>query len=414
MKNFLSFSMLTLLTLCFFKMSLKATDLVVAAGGAGGTYASIGAALTAASPGDRIIVYPQAGGASYSEGTLNITKSIQILSANEGAYYSVDGTINISPTTAGSSITIIGMKLFTGNILSTLTAPVGNRCVVNLLNDSLAQGYISINHDNYNVTAAANYIDGGLIFKFGKAIGNICNAGISVNHDASVNNPTDTTMIIGNRITVYSGTSTYGCINWSSSAQYFSIQNNFCLLTYPANGYGIGVYVTNSKNNASGVNTVFNNTVHKPAYTMYSAYTFSTSANAMTEIQNNLAIGTTSYYSYYTSGGTFSVHYNFSNNPNNLGFTNDGTNITATNTTLNSVGLNTNALSNTINGGNPDSAYADINLTRNDVGCYGGSFTQDNFFPFTANDWARVILVTAPRRILVNGTINVKALGFDK
>jgi hypothetical protein len=71
-------------------------------------------------------------------------------------------------------------------------------------------------------------------------------------------------------------------------------------------------------------------------------------------------------------------------------------------------------LSNCINGGTVDSAYADIDLTRNDAGCYGGSYTLDNFFPITANDWARVILVTAPRRVLVNGTINVKAIGFDK
>lgn len=119
-----------------------ATDLVVAAGGSGGAYASIGAAITAANPGDRIIVYPQAGGSSFLEGTLTITKSLQILSANEGAYYAVDGQINITPATAGCSITIIGMKLFTGNITATAAAPVGARCVVNILNDSLAQGGI--------------------------------------------------------------------------------------------------------------------------------------------------------------------------------------------------------------------------------------------------------------------------------
>ena len=139
-----------------------------------------------------------------------------------------------------------------------------------------------------------------------------------------------------------------------------------------------------------------------------------TNANSYTDIQNNLNLASIYNPAYSVSGGTFNVHYNFAVGNSFAGFTNDGTNIIATNTTLNSEGLNTNALSNTINGGNPDSAFVDLNLTRNDAGCYGGSFTLNNFFPITNNDWARVILVTAPRRVLVNGTINVKAIGFDK
>ena len=77
---------------------VNATDLVVAPGGAGGAYSSINAALAAAAPNDRIIVYPQPGGASYADTNIRITKSIQILSATEGAYYTLDApVINITP-----------------------------------------------------------------------------------------------------------------------------------------------------------------------------------------------------------------------------------------------------------------------------------------------------------------------------
>ncbi len=405
---------LSILILCLAGAGIsKATDLVVSAGGAGGSYASINAALAAASPNDRIIVYPQAGGASYSDTTIRITKSIQILSANEGAYYTVDApVVYITPSSAGINVTIIGMKLLTGNIQSSIASPTGSRSTINLLNDSLADGSISLNHDNYDVTVASCHIQAGLSIRFGKVMGNIIKSALTVNTDASVNNPTDTILIIGNKITNYSA-SNYSGIYWNSSSQFFSIQNNFITLTYPVNGYNQGIYINTSKNTNSGVNVIVNNTIYKSTYYYANGIIVNGAVNSYTEILNNLVLGTGSY-AVNISNGNNSVHYNYFSNAILYGFTNDGTNITATNTTLNADGLNTNPSSNTINGGTPDSAYADIDLTRNDVGCYGGSFTLDNFFPITANDWARVIFVAAPRRVLVNGTINVKAIGFDK
>jgi hypothetical protein len=401
-----------IMTLAFPSM-IKATDLVVAAGGAGGAYASINAALAAAAPNDRIIVYPQPGGGSYSETSINITKSVQILSANEGAYYTIDAPlINITPATAGINVTIIGLKLLTGNIVSTVASPTGSRSTINLLNDSLSDGYISINHDNYNVTVASCHLQSGLTFRFGKALGNICKSSIAINADASVNNPSDTILVIGNKVSSYSASS-YSGIYWNSSSHFFSIQNNFVTLTYPVNSYGVGINVVAVKNSNAGMNSIINNTISKTGTYYATGVYFNGNSNSVVEIINNLCVGIGTYAVQMGTGNS-SVHYNYFTSASLFGFTNDGTNITATNTTLNSEGLNTNPSSNTINGGTPDSAYADINLTRNDVGCYGGSYTLDNFFPITSNDWARVILVTAPRRVLVNGTINVKAIGFDK
>jgi hypothetical protein len=401
-----------ILTLAFPSM-IKATDLVVAAGGAGGAYGSINAALAAAAPNDRIIVYPQAGGGAYSDTNIRITKSIQILSANEGAYYAVDApVINITPSTAGINVTIIGMKLLTGSIFSTIASPTGSRSTINLLNDSLSDGLISINHDNYDLTVASSHVQAGLTFRFGKAIGNIIRSAVTINSDASVNNPLDTILVIGNKIYNYTASS-YSGIYWNSTSHFFSIQNNFITLTYPINGYGVGVNVVTSKNSNAGVNAIINNTIYKTVAYYATGVYYTGATISSVEVLNNLSVGIGTY-AVQIGTGNASVHYNFFTNATLYGFTNDGTNIVATNTTLNAEGLNTNPSSNTINGGTPDSAYADIDLTRNDVGCYGGSFTLNNFFPITSNDWARVILVTAPRRVLVNGTIHVKAIGFDK
>lgn len=395
--------------------SLFATDLVVAPGGTGGSYASLGAAITAASSGDRIIVYPQANGASYSEGALTITKSLQILSANEGAFYTIDApSITITPATANATVTIIGMKLLTGGISTGAASPAGARTNINLMNDSIKSGAISVTHDNYNLTAAANYIFNGVTFKYGKLIGNHITSYITINNDASTNNVGDTTLIIGNRIYTYTGSTSVAGINWNSTSQYFMIHNNFLHLTYPSNAAEVGIIVSTSKAGSASTNSVNNNTIYRTTYSIYGAMSITVNATASVDILNNLVIAPLYGYGINTSGNAanYNVHYNYCASFG--GFTNDGTNIAPTNTTVNTIGQITNVLSNAINGGTPDSAYADIDLSRNDAGCYGGSYTQDNFFPITANDWARVILVTAPRRVMVNSTINVKAIGYDK
>jgi hypothetical protein len=413
MKKILSIFGTAALSVAFLSNQVKATDLVVAAGGAGGAYASLNAAIAAAANNDRIIVYPQPGGASYSEGTITITKSLQILSAVEGGYYAIDGNINIAPATAGKSVTIIGMKLFTGGIQSTALAPVGARCAVKLVNDSLMNGVVSFNHDNYDLTLANSYVNDNVTYRFGKVIGNVINGSITINTDGSVNNPNDTNMIIGNKILV--STNATG-IYWNSTSQFFSIQNNFVYLNFNGYSTGNGINAATSKSSMAGTNVVTNNTIQRmltPYYAYYGCL-IQTNATSNTETQNNVVLGYFAYSSVYVSGGNHSVHYNYGSNNSWGNFTNDGTNVGLTNTTLDADGKITNVLSNAINGGNPDSAYVDINLTRNDAGCYGGSFTMDNFYPNGANDWARVFLVTAPRRVLVNGTISVKAIGYDK
>ncbi|MBK7762242.1 MAG: hypothetical protein IPI46_02580 [Bacteroidetes bacterium] len=411
MKKIYLYKIIYTLSLLFVTQQIFAVDRLVVSGGAGGAYATLGAAIAAASANDRIIVTPHA--AAFTEGTLLINKSLQILSATEGGFYSIDGNINVAPATAGISLTISGMRLLTGGIQSTIASPVGARSTINIIYDSLTTGSISFNHDNYNLICASNYIKGGVTMRFGKVLGNVIPDQIIVNTDASVNNPTDSVWIIGNKINFYTP-SNLGAITWNSTSQFFNIQNNFITLSYPGHYVNYGIWSSNSKNSNAGTNTVFNNTIVKPTYILAYGIVLTTGASSYTEVQNNLVMSTIYNYAYYFNGGNFSVHYNYANNFNITGITNDGTNGSAVNTTLNAEGLNTDVLSNTVNGGNPDAAFDDINLTRNDAGCYGGSFTLTNFMPITSTDWARVIMLTAPRRVMINGTININATGFDK
>ncbi len=413
-----------LFAICFLLIGkLNATDLIVSSGGAGGAYPTINAAVSAANSGDRIIVYPISTGAAYSEGTITLTKSIQILSANEGAYFTVDANVNITPAAAGMSVSIMEMKLVTGSIQTVVNAPAGNRCVVNVINDSIINGGVFFDANNYNVTVANSYTGNSVYVNFGRVLGNVINTtisaavyGIHVSTDAIAS--TDSILIIGNKITVINTSPSMSGIYWGSTSQYFQILNNFIYFPYPYY-YGYGINVITSKNSNAGTNLIVNNTIQKlsTSYYMYYGIACATAASAYTEIQNNLVSSPIVNYQYvYCNGGTFSVHYNLITSLAISGFTNDGTNIVLTNTTLDANGKITTTVpaSNAINAGNPDSAFVDINLTRNDVGAYGGSFTLDNYFPNGANDWARVFYMVAPRRVLVNGTINVRADGYDK
>lgn len=397
-----------------------ATDYIVSAGGSGGSYATISAACSTAVSGDRIIVYPKPGGASYSEGTLVLNKSVQILSAVEGVYYTVSGNIQISPSVAGLKISIMQMKLIDGVIAATTNAPAGPRCEVNIINDSLMHfvGQMDFAYNNYNLTLANCVTSHSVIARYGKFIGNKITAnttyGLNIHSESAVTD--DTVMVIGNKVIQGSASSSALGISWSSNSAYFHIYNNFVLLNYQNVTYvGSGIEVSNARQSASGQNYIVNNTIKREyGYCYYGVYCVVPSSVCRVDIENNLHWVGSVYYGIYVSGGTLNIHYNMVTGGAYAGFTNDGSNGTLANTSIDADGAITNPLSNAINGGNPDSAMADLDLSRNDCGAYGGSFSLSNFFPNGVNDWARVFLVMAPRRVLVNGTIQVKAFGYDK
>ncbi len=66
-----------------------------------------------------------------------------------------------------------------------------------------------------------------------------------------------------------------------------------------------------------------------------------------------------------------------------------------------------------INAGDPDASFTDLDLSRNDAGCYGGSYSRDNFDdPMTAA--ATVLFLEAPRRTQAAWGMQLKADGFDR
>lgn len=405
-------------------VKMYATDLCVAENGTGGCYSTITDAINAASNGDRIIINPKAGNAPYAE-NLTITKTLQFLCNVEGGQYTVSGNITITPA-VNRVIVIIGMNNLLGNVTTTGASPVGVRCKVSLMNCNFGNGYIDFDYDNFDITiASCVFSDSYIQIRYGRIIGNditsITNStwqaayhcSVYVGTDATATN--DSIVIVGNKVNNNLSTAwTYPCAIYVTTTNQFDyIENNLVILqggSYPA-----GIFVSSAKNSTVGRNSIINNTITAPTSNVnYGAIqVYNNPINAYFDVLNNLILAQSgSGVGVSAANGPINVSYNFMNNPLVfIGVTDDGTNNLSSNTTLD-VNNRPNSGSDAINGGSPDEAYYDINLTRNDAGAFGGSFTLDNFYPVTGA--ARVYYVRAPRKVTLGSTLNVKGDAFDR
>ena len=426
--------LLSSITSVLFTANLFAADLCVNEAGTGGCYSSITAAIAAANDGDRILIQPKAGNAPYVE-TININKSIQLLSNQEGIMWIMQGDISISPA-IGRKISILHMRNVSGNISSAANSPVGARCEVNIMGGQIDNGKILFNHDYFNVNIVSNTINGAVSIRYGNIIGNDMTA--ADNNDLFYNPVTtysfiylgtdavstnDTLYIVGNKMrcnavsvcnVLYSG------ITLNSTSQYFYLSNNLWLLPNAGSSCSAGitgVYINNVKNSSIGQNNIINNTFYSTNSSyFYGIFITNHPANGTTNLLNNLILNTNTgtwinpvYVN--SNSGVISASYNYSDDPF-YNLVNNGTNNLNSNSTINTTTGQFNAGSDGINGGFPDLTYYDLDLTVNDVGAYGGSFSLSNFHPITGA--ARVYFVKAPRTVLQSGTLNIKAESFDR
>lgn len=399
-------------------------DLVVRENGLGGAYSNITDAINAATAGDRIIIQPKAGGAPYVE-ALYINKSLQFLCETEGEKFNVTGNVSITPSTP-VTVTIIGMKQ-TGSISATANAPAASRSIVKIMYCEIT-GSINFAYNNYDVSIINNAVTNGTVqFRAGKMIGNTIyyvsgsTYAVSVEPETTSLAPalSDTICIIANTITG-TGSSTYTVVNLASTNYYYYVSNNFI-----KHGYR-GIYVGAWKSGTTGTNEFINNTIYQ--YTTFSVsdygmYFYNIPAGAKLKVYNNLLYGVAngSYSDYGIYGNTMgsglvNVGYNHFNSGFDAsyfvyGINDDGTNVLNSSFSVdNATGLATGSI---VNAGHPDEIYYDIDLTRNDVGCYGGSFTFNNF-TLAGEISGRVYYIEMPRRVISGNAIRIKAESYDK
>lgn len=411
--------------LIFASSFVNATDLVVREGGAGGAYSTISDALAVAVNGDRIIIQPKSGGAFYVE-SFSVTKNLQFLCENEGEKFAVQGNITITPSTP-LEIIFIGLDL-DGDFSATGNAPATARTIVKLLYSDIA-GHVNFNYNNYDLTVANGDITGRITFRAGRLIGNNIYNSSSTEISVYINDETtslathvsDTIQIIGNKIYNYGSGNPYSAIYCYSNDYYYQINNNYIRYRYK------GIHMYYWKNSTTGNNEIINNTFYQilsPTSSNYAILCSDIPAGAVLKIYNNLFEGKLS--SGYDCGilgstmenGLVNVGYNMFDNGFDEGRYIDGVNDDGTNITSADFVFDTDTGEPTsgdyLNAGHPDSIYYDLNLTRNDIGCYGASNSHTNYFITGDLNNNRVFLLNIPKRVITGNPIRVEAEGFDK
>lgn len=409
-------NLLALLTIIVFSSNhLFATDRVVQQGGPVGTYASITAAITAAVDGDNIVVNNRTDGLPWLE-TITINKSLTFVSAVDNIQWWMEGSVTINMA-EGRVITIVGMRNTSGSFSKTGTTPV-NRTVVNILYSDING---SINLPNGINLYLGSSKTNDLTYSYGKIYGNDLKS-ISLVADGVTTE--DVNQIIGNRIGIHTVAST--AVSLNSNTQYIYYSNNYArgVSTY-------GCYISSLKSGVN-INRIINSTFSSNSTSSansYAALDIQHSSGTLT-VENCVLAG---YYNTSTTGamgvrigGTASslttCTYNMYYNPHQAsGYgtvlstsLNNFSNSSAQLSYIGSDGAVTNGTA-FVDAGNPSNFNLDLDLTRNDIGVYGGSYSMANFLPLMNNvESSRVNYMNTPRVVNQGGTVSVQVIGYDK
>lgn len=390
-------------------LQLQATDRIVQESGLLGTYASITAAVNAASDGDRIVIVNRAGGLPWQE-NVSLTKSLTLMPAVDGTRFLVQGDFSVNPSSSGKHVRIVGMENLSGDIFALNSAPAGSRTKVEIVGSDIF-GSINFQQDYFDILLASNIISEDASLRFGKVYGNdISNGHLGIYSDGLPSN--DVIDIIGNKLNEMS---------WVNNTQFFRIANNYFLVVQ--NGAGYGIYCSEMKNSSTTVNEIVNNSFHLDpsaccAYTQYGIrFNSVTAPNAQVDILNNAMSETTSNTTYGIRALSSNInvftaynHISSSFSVDMSGVPNGATNVVNSAVTIAANGQATGSA--ITNGGHPGNAYTDHDLSRNDPGAYGGSFNLENYFPITVGP--HVFHVEAPRALFQGANLNVTAEGYDR
>ncbi len=391
------------LTTIFLSGNSFAADLVVQDAGPLGTYATIASAVAASVDGDRIIINNKPSGLPWNE-DIFINKSLTFLSAADNDQFFVQGeyTIQHAP---GREISIIGMENADGSIAS-IGPGATSRTILNVMWCTFTSGGVDVDHAFFELNlASCKFLTGGfgVSFVYGKVIGSdLGGAEITLISDGV--SEEDSVHVVGN--------SNVSRIICNTNTHYIYVSNNYVSMS--GNGGSNGAVRLQQTKSGVGVNVIRNNSIRSGA----TAIRIEGACTGKIAIYNNLiddySFG--DYGIYNSSSATLTVSFNFIDlsfdNAELVGIVNDGTNTLSGLISINATDGSSNWVG-TIDGGSPSLSDYDLNLTRNDPGCFGGSYSHTNFFPIDGTS-SKVYYLKMPAQILVGGSNAVTGYSFDR
>lgn len=404
--------------LVLFAFNANSRVLVVKEYGVNATYSTIAAALSASLDNDTIVVYDKPSGQPWLE-NITIIKNLTFLHPNQGTRFKVPGEITIVPK-AGMDLYFIGWDLNGKSITATSTgstATITNRAKITVT-DCINVANINLNIDCLESRVFYNQtnITGNISFRHGLVVANVISGGIYVDPEGTIAAQNDSILIIGNKSRwCRVSTQEAGLI----ANNYFANDNaNTSWSTLPGQGNTLLLLYHNQSESATF--SIVNNTIVN-AGTSSSSHRMGIVFNGfglMTNVKilNNLIIasagatyGIWNYPTASTIGIPF-ISHNFINAGNITNFSgiNELNYTTPFEGSIDAWGRAVSGSNQLINKGNYLGEYYDIDLTRNDIGTYGGPYTIDNYLT-SGNGKGKVLYINIKHQLTnLNQILNVK------
>lgn len=361
---------------------------------------TITSAVAAAVNGDRIFIVSS----TYNEPTLTLNKSLSLLSQTQGAPVVFNGNITVNGF-GGMNLQILGFQLNQYSITGTsvTSGAAANRAVVTLINCKMTNMTFAQNF--YQVNCIRSQMTGDTEFRFGKFVAskthnlyvtdepslNLTSGKILIVADTVVNDfgfrHDDYPLVVANSVlkTVYLYT-------WNHSTNTTNFFRN-CLF----NSSYIHVARNPPRYNLDFSSNVFSGTTY-----------FQNSTNSTNNYGNSSTGGWvtgSSAFPTVSTSGFFNWTYNGINLPCATPSGSDPL-------VLNRIVGN----STTLNAGNPNNEYYDIDLTVNDRGLMGGpySLSQFNSAANPSNGRAFIFDIDMPADLFTGQQVNITAEGYQK
>lgn len=201
----------------------------------------------------------------------------------------------------------------------------------------------------------------------------------------------------------------------TSDYTFVDIRNNFIKTT------GIGINIYNAPASFAQVNTIYNNTFQLQGVSPLAAFYLSAATgNTSYEFMNNLVdidgTATGAYGLYSNNAFQVNAYYNvfdaaITSTNRVAGYITNQANNSGANVTLNANGTVQGSAG--VNAGNPSPLYYDLDLTVNDAGAYGGSYTLTNYSQMLTGA-GRVYMVNVAPTVRTGNTLNVTAESYDR
>lgn len=419
MKN--TFLFLALFSASLFYLPSNASTLLVKEYGVNNTYSSIQAAITAAANNDTILVYTKPSGQLWLE-NITIDKNLWIANPIDSVRFTLQGTVTIVPK-AGMQLMMVGFNLVNGGGFAVsntgATATATNRASI-LISDAIVSGSIDLSTNWLDVNIVYSVITGSTIFRHGIMAGNTCSGGIQVTQETAVGggNDQDSIIIVGNKGTWCSIDTRGGML---ISNNYFSA--NIGNGNWNQAGANIlSIYGHSNANNV--ITTISNNTLINTHTSNQTAMALVLRYYSNTRVFNNIFASNAccgaayAIYDATSSSGTPFISHNIlqasNTNASNINLNNELNYLNTGYGSIDTYGRAAAGNSLCINKGLYTGQYYDIDLTRNDIGTYGGPFSIDNYITNTGGK-GRVFFIDVPHQISnINQLINIKAGAASK